>query len=280
MEFQKSHPGCDFGISKSLPVCDFGISKSHPGCDFGISKSHPVCVFGISNSLPVCDFGISKSHPVCYFGISKSHPVRPGRFRTQFYLTSLSGLSLWPCQCSPQRRCALAGVRDSLEARMTDDGARFEVGHFQEAVSPLSGWCQRVRQSSLRSTCSSRFRRLQAAGVRLPGPHLCLCGLRLLEGALPRSRRCCGAAEACGVLRGCGARRLHRQREPLLPGGASRRGRRPGGAAERRGVGFRGVVRRDRRRRGAAGTPTLSSWSLTTMSTSTLAAAFGRSSST
>ena len=66
---------------------------------------------------------------------------------------------------------------------MTDDGARFEVGHFQEAVSPLSGWCQRVRQSSLRSTCSSRFRRLQAAGIWLPGPHLRLCGLRLLEGA-------------------------------------------------------------------------------------------------
>ena len=49
---------------------------------------------------------------------------------------------------------------------------------------------------------------------------------------------------------------------------------------ERRGAGFRGVVRRDRRRTGAAGTPALSGWSLTTMSTSTLAAAFGRSSST
>ena len=49
---------------------------------------------------------------------------------------------------------------------------------------------------------------------------------------------------------------------------------------ERRGAGFCGVVRRERRRGGAAGTPTFSSWSLTALSTSTLAATFGRSSST
>ena len=49
---------------------------------------------------------------------------------------------------------------------------------------------------------------------------------------------------------------------------------------ERRGAGFREVVRRGRRRSGAAGTPTLSSWSFTTLSASTTTATFGRSSST
>ena len=34
-----------------------------------------------------------------------------------------------------------------------------------------------------------------------------------------------------GFFRGCGTRRLRRQREPLLPGGVTRRRRRPGGAA-------------------------------------------------
>ena len=44
-----------------------------------------------------------------------------------------------------------------------------------------------------------RFRRLQVAGVRLARPHLGLGGLRLLEGAFLRERRCWGAAGAFGV---------------------------------------------------------------------------------